>query len=95
MKSKPFGVGLLNRKITATCVMQFTVPLMETVTTFAVVTGAAGANLSPQVAIILGFANLLADGFSMGVGNYLSTRAESEQLERARRIEEITYRNNS
>lgn len=59
-----------------------------TVTTFAVVTGAAGANLSPQVAVILGVANLLADGFSMGVGNYLSTRAETEQLDQARQIEE-------
>lgn len=40
------------------------------VTTFAVVSGAFGAGFSPQVALVLGFANLLADGFSMAVSNY-------------------------
>jgi len=39
-----------------------------TVTTFAVVAGATGASLSASVVIILRFANLVADGFSMGVG---------------------------
>lgn len=37
------------------------------VTTFAVVSGAVGAGLDNQVIIILGFANLLADGFAMSV----------------------------
>ena len=37
------------------------------INTFAVVAGAAGANLSISVVIILGFANLIADGFSMSV----------------------------
>jgi VIT1/CCC1 family predicted Fe2+/Mn2+ transporter len=49
-----------------------------TVTTFAVVSGVAGADLSNNIVIILGFANLLADGFSMAVSNYLGTRAEQE-----------------
>lgn len=49
-----------------------------TVTTFAVVAGAVGASLSPAIVIILGFANLFADGFSMAAGNYLSMRAEGE-----------------
>lgn len=48
------------------------------VTTFAVVTGSAGAGLSAGVIIILGFANLIADGISMAVGDYLSTKSESE-----------------
>ncbi|MBI4461303.1 MAG: VIT1/CCC1 transporter family protein [Acidobacteria bacterium] len=48
------------------------------ITTFAVVSGATGAALSPRVAIILGVANLLADGFAMGAGNYLGTRSEQE-----------------
>ncbi|QHL86026.1 hypothetical protein GU926_00625 [Nibribacter ruber] len=52
------------------------------VTTFAVVSGVAGANLAPQVVIILGMANLLADGFSMAVSNYLGTRTEKQQLEK-------------
>ena len=47
-----------------------------TVTTFAVVAGSAGASLSAQVVLILGLANLIADGFAMACGNYLSTRAE-------------------
>lgn len=46
-----------------------------TVTTFAVMAGALGASLSPAIVLILGFANLFADGFSMAIGNYLSTKS--------------------
>lgn len=59
-----------------------------TVTTFAVVSGVAGAGLPKHVAIILGLANLLADGFSMAVGNYLSTKADRQVVDRVRRMEE-------
>ena len=48
------------------------------VTTFAVVAGAYGAELSSSIVIILGFANLLADGFAMSVGAYLSHKTEQE-----------------
>ncbi|AFK20687.1 hypothetical protein E6P09_03050 [Haloferax mediterranei ATCC 33500] len=48
------------------------------ITTFAVVSGVAGAALSPGIVIILGFANLFADGFSMGMSNYLSERSEED-----------------
>jgi vacuolar iron transporter family protein len=48
------------------------------VTTFAVVTGAAGAGLSSRVILILGFANVLADGFSMAVGSYLSEKSDQQ-----------------
>lgn len=58
------------------------------VTTFAVVAGVAGAQLSMGVVIILGVANLIADGFSMAVSNYLGTRAENELRDLARRMEE-------
>jgi VIT1/CCC1 family predicted Fe2+/Mn2+ transporter len=58
------------------------------VTTFAVVAGVAGADLDETVVIILGAANLLADGFSMAVSNFLGSRAERQQRERARREEE-------
>lgn len=60
-----------------------------TVTTFAVVAGVAGADIPPRIAVILGLANVIADGFSMAVGNYLKTKADREVVERARRIEEI------
>ena len=49
-----------------------------TVTTFAVVAGAAGAGLSSSVIVILGFANLIADGFSMGASAYLSAKSERD-----------------
>lgn len=48
------------------------------VTTFAVVAGSIGAGLSADVILILGFASLLADGFSMGAGNYLGSHSERE-----------------
>ncbi len=48
------------------------------VTTFAVVAGASGASLSPSVIIILGVANLFADGFSMGASRYLSLKSEHD-----------------
>ena len=59
-----------------------------TVTTFAVVAGAAGAALSPGIVIILGFANLLADGFSMASGNFLSERTQRDFVEKERKREE-------
>lgn len=59
-----------------------------TVTTFAVVSGVAGAALAPQVIIILGLANLLADGFSMAVSNYLGCRTEEQLLHKARKEEQ-------
>lgn len=55
------------------------------VTTFAVVTGSVGANLPPTVILILGFANLIADGLSMGLGNYLGKKSESEYHQGQRR----------
>jgi vacuolar iron transporter family protein len=45
------------------------------ITTFAVVAGVTGGALSPSAVLIVGIANLLADGLSMGVGNYLSIRS--------------------
>jgi vacuolar iron transporter family protein len=58
------------------------------VTTFAVVAGTAGAGLPRYVVIILGLANLLADGSSMATGAYLSLRAEMDQYWRLRKEEE-------
>lgn len=57
------------------------------VTTFAVVAGAAGAQLDSAIVIILGFANLIADGFAMSVGSYLSTKSEKQQYQKHKDIE--------
>lgn len=57
------------------------------VTTFAVVAGAAGAGLESNIVIILGFANLIADGFSMSVGSYLSKKSEKQNYEKHKQIE--------
>ncbi len=57
------------------------------ITTFAVVCGVVGADLSERVILILGFANLLADGFSMGASNYLARRSHAEAADRDERIE--------
>ena len=59
------------------------------VTTLAVVTGVAGAQLSKWVILALGFANLFADGFSMAASNYLGTKAEHDDW---RRLEQIEHR---
>lgn len=62
------------------------------VTTFAVVAGAVGGGLvggswGNTAIIVLGFANLFADGFSMAVSNYLGTKSRREEVERTRRME--------
>jgi VIT1/CCC1 family predicted Fe2+/Mn2+ transporter len=58
------------------------------VTTFAVVAGAAGGGLPVMVILILGVANLLADGFSMAVGNYQSSKSRRQLIEKVRRMEQ-------
>jgi vacuolar iron transporter family protein len=57
------------------------------VTTFAVVTGVVGAHLSPAVIVIMGFANLVADGFSMAASNFLGTKSEHDDMSHLKRIE--------
>jgi vacuolar iron transporter family protein len=57
------------------------------ITTFAVVAGTIGAGFPQLVIIVLGFANLLADGFSMAVSNYLGTKSRRDRVNEARRIE--------
>ena len=58
------------------------------VTTFAVVAGVVGANLSSAIILILGFANLIADGISMAVGDYLSTKSQGEYYKAEKGVEE-------
>ena len=57
------------------------------VTTFAIVAGVAGADLAVTVVLVLGFANLLADGFAMAASNYIGTKAERDDYDRVLGIE--------
>ena len=58
------------------------------VTTFAIVAGVVGASLSPGIILILGFANLFADGFSMAAANYQASKTRNEYIEMKRKQEE-------
>lgn len=57
------------------------------ITTFAVVSGAAGADAAIYWVLIFGFANLIADGFSMSIGNYFSVKSEHDNFEKHVAIE--------
>ena len=59
-----------------------------TVTTFAIMAGVVGASLPSSVVVILGIANLLADGFSMAAANYTGTKAEQDEYQQLRDMEE-------
>ena len=58
-----------------------------TVTTFAIISGVQGADFSASVLLILGTANLFADGFSMAVSNYLSTQSEIDEYQHYKAFE--------
>ena len=58
------------------------------VTTFAIVAGTVGADLSPRIVLLLGAANLVGDGFSMAAANFTGTKAEREEYARLRAMEE-------
>lgn len=62
-------------------------------TSFAIVAGSAGGNLSTGVILILGFSNIFADALSMGVGEFLSSKAENEWILSERRREEWEFEN--
>jgi vacuolar iron transporter family protein len=58
-----------------------------TITTFAIVAGIVGAALPGSVVLVLGLANLVADGFAMGAGNYSGTKAELDDYRRLLAVE--------
>jgi vacuolar iron transporter family protein len=63
------------------------------VTTFAVVAGAVGANMNSDVILILGFANLFADGFAMSVGAFMSANAELQNYRKYKNQELMEVEN--
>mmetsp|Transcript_9572 Transcript_9572/g.14844 ORF Transcript_9572/g.14844 Transcript_9572/m.14844 type:complete len:291 (+) Transcript_9572:150-1022(+) len=62
-------------------------------TSFAIVAGAAGGDLPTGVVLILGFSNIFADALSMGVGEFLSSKAESEWILNERKREQWEFQN--
>lgn len=56
-------------------------------TSFAIVAGAAGGNMAVPVVLVLGFSNIFADALAMGVGEFLSSKAENEWILSERRRE--------
>ncbi|MFC1648947.1 VIT1/CCC1 transporter family protein [Nanoarchaeota archaeon] len=63
------------------------------ITTFAVVSAVTGASLEAFIVLIVGFANLLADGVSMAVGNYLAIKSDHDFMNRQKQIEEWEVEN--
>ncbi len=63
------------------------------VTTFAIVAGVIGAELSTGIVLVLGIANLVADGFSMAAANYSGTKAEIDDYNRIEQVELRHIRN--
>ena len=57
------------------------------ITSFAIISAAHGAGLSATLVVVLGLANIIADGYSMAVSNYQNVQADSDVLERLRREE--------
>lgn len=79
-------------KFLAKFIAQFVYGAVDgTVTTFAVIAAAAGSGLSSNVVIVLGLANLIADGFSMGASAFLSDQSEND-LDRRRRRRHVHNR---
>lgn len=56
-------------------------------TSFAIVAGAAGGSMPIPVILVLGFSNIFADALAMGVGEFLSSKAENEWILSERRRE--------
>ncbi|MBU2235723.1 VIT1/CCC1 transporter family protein [Patescibacteria group bacterium] len=63
------------------------------ITTFAVIAGAVGADFSNKVVIVLGLANLFADGISMGLGNYLGQKSRRDYIKKKEKEEEWGIKN--
>ncbi len=62
-----------------------------TITTFAIVSSVVGAGLSPAIILLLGTANVLADGFSMASSNYLSIKSDPQDETKALSSALVTF----
>jgi vacuolar iron transporter family protein len=64
------------------------------ITTFSIVAASAGASLNVQTALLLGVSNLIADGISMGIGDFLSSHAELKFVKSEHKREAWEFENN-
>ena len=64
------------------------------ITTFAIIAASVGARLDSKYIIAIGFANLFADGLSMGLGDYLSTYFQNKYILSEKKKEEFEFDNN-
>ena len=64
------------------------------ITTFSIIAAAVGANLEMKTIIAMGVANLIADGLSMGLGDYLSSHFENKYINSEKSKEEYEYNHN-
>ena len=83
MESSPHLLSYVSSK----CLYQHAILLIVQVA------GIHGANMQTEVILVLGFANLIADGFAMGIGDYLSEISELEYIASERRREEYEFEN--
>jgi VIT1/CCC1 family predicted Fe2+/Mn2+ transporter len=58
------------------------------ITTFAIIAGSVGATLGAATVVILGIANVIADGISMSASSYLSRKSEAQAFASQKKIEE-------
>ena len=64
------------------------------ITTFSIIAACYGSNLQIKYIIAMGFANLVADAFSMGFGDYISSLFESKYIISEKNKETYEYENN-
>jgi len=62
-------------------------------TTFAQVSAVAGSSLAVEIVIVLAFSNLIADALAMGVGDYISSKAENDHVLAERKREAWEFDN--
>lgn len=61
------------------------------ITTFSIIAASYAADMDMKMILVIAFSNVLADGFSMGFGDYLSSMSEKELVVSERRKEELEY----
>ena len=64
------------------------------ITTFAIISSCFGAGMTIKSVLILGLSNIIADGLSMGFGEYISADLERDYIKSELEKETLEYENN-